>query len=89
MERIEFSGYGDMLYYPASIVSEDLYIVVKYNSRLYIMNTITKKLLYSPADHLKVVSRNFLKDAAKNASTRGRLTIADIIEFEKLSRKKK
>ena len=89
MERIEFSGYGDMLYYPASIVSEDLYIVVKYNSRLYIMNTITKKLLYSPADHIKVVSRNFLKEAAKNASIRGRLTIADIVEFEKLSRKKK
>jgi hypothetical protein len=89
MERIEFSNYGDMLYNPASIVSEDLYAVVKYNGRLYIMNTVTKKLLYSPADHLKVVSRNFLKDAAKSANTRGRLTIADIVEFEKLSRKKK
>jgi hypothetical protein len=89
MERTEFSNYGDMLYNPASIVSEDLYAVVKYNGRLYITNTVTKKLLYSPADHLKVVSRNLLKDAAKTASIRGYLTIADIVEFEKLSRKKK
>jgi|TARA_R110000850_G_scaffold73074_2_gene160454 hypothetical protein len=89
MEHIEFSNYGDMLYSSISVVSEDLYVVVKYNKRLYIMNTNTNKLLYSPANHLRVVSRDFLKDAAKTASIRGRLTITDIVEFEKLSRKKK
>jgi hypothetical protein len=89
MEHTEFSNYGDMLYSSISVVTEDLYTVVKYNRRLYIMNSKTNKLLYSPADHLRVVSREFLKDAAKAASIRGCLTITDIVEFEKLSRKKK
>tara|TARA_B110000305_G_C19275989_1_gene556848 strand:+ start:424 stop:696 length:273 start_codon:yes stop_codon:yes gene_type:complete len=89
MEHTEFSNYGDMLYNPTSVDSEDLYTVVKYNKRLYIMNSKTNKLLYSPADHLRISSRDFLKNAAKAASMRGCLTITDIVEFEKLSRKKK
>jgi hypothetical protein len=89
MAQTEFSNYGDMLYNPTSNESDDLYVVVKYNKRLYIMNNRTKKLLYTPSFYLKVTSRELLKKTAESASTAGILTFNDILEFEIATKKKR
>jgi len=65
-----------------------LFVCVKFNKRLFIQNTKTGKLLYTPPDFLRMVDRKSMQDLAEKSSRRGFMAVNDIIEFEENSTKK-
>jgi hypothetical protein len=78
----DFSNFGDILYAQTNQVFNSAYAVVKYNKRLFIMSSVTRRLLYSPPDFIRVTNRSQLQQVADVASDRGYLHISDIAAFE-------
>lgn len=82
---VSHRGYGDLLTHSISQKTDtkDLYVVVKAYKRLFIQNTVTGELMYTPQDAIQLNNRTLMTELAKSASEQGMLTNSMIVQFEK------